>query len=264
MVQHLEHRADLPAVAGDRDPGAVAAAGEDVVHGPAGAAELRLGRLALGPARVQAAPPEPVALREALLEPEPREQRGDVGPPGARVAGAGADALAEALAHRRREGPPQQSWVAVREAAERQVRRRRAPRQRAGVERLRRRLPLHRQLPRPEVRRLLRLRDPRLRQVRVPPRDRLVAVQQTPVALRRSPISSLATYLEAVRAARGTYIPGGRPEVIFGRVVEPLAVPRHEQDLVLGVLVGIPVQSVDVMFETLPQRLLAVERGLTI
>lgn len=75
-------------------------AGEDVVPDPFGATELRLGRLALA----LVAPPQLVVLREALLEGEVREQRGDVGLAGPVVACPDRDALAEELLDGRREG----------------------------------------------------------------------------------------------------------------------------------------------------------------
>lgn len=54
------------------------------------------------------------------------------------------------------------------------------------------------------------------------------------------------------------YVPCGSAVVTLGHVVVSLAMTSHEQHLVLRVLIGIAIQGVHIMLETLPLRLVFI------
>lgn len=221
MAQHREDALDLARVAGDAEPGGVVV-GENVVEDLFAAHGLSGRGLGVG------AVPELVELGEAVLDGVGREQGGNVRAAAAPVARVDADPLAEQLLDRRYKGVLGRQV----QAAKGQVRRGCAPVHGARVVGAWRGHLLVCELRPPKVVGLGGLGNSGFGQVGICPRHGAVAVLFRPVT-----------------------VPGWCSIVGLGGIVVALAMPGKVDYLVLSLGVGLLVQRVNIVLETLPLRL---------
>lgn len=236
MTKHPQEAADLATVRGDGDP-SVIVVGENVVNDRFRASILSSRGLG------HDTRPELVLLSEASLDVEVREQVLDVGLAVAAVACVSRDTLAEKLLDSGDE------WVVVRKLQVREcdVGGAQAASQRRGVVGLWVRDVLGRDLFLPVRVRDLSLLEAVLGEIGVGPYCGAVAVQLGPVALR-----SRQRHVDLNLMDLLTYVPSWCAIVALSSIMETLSMTAHKQDLVHRIKVGISVQRVHDLSESLP------------